>query len=202
MQVNWVAMRPSDHSKAASDDELVDSLVKGQMAAFDELYGRYKRLVYGYLHRMLGKRSDLADDLFQVTWSQVARKASTYKGPNKFRGWLLQITRNAVNMHFRDHEKIEGESLEEDKIEYATPVELTVPSFEADVISRHELSRVLHALTQLPERQRLVITQWLTEECSYEELAHSHGLSLANTKSTLFRARKALSEILGRESDE
>ncbi|MFY0539817.1 sigma factor [Nannocystis pusilla] len=46
------------------DEELVVALRDGELAAFDRLYVRYERRLYGYIRRIVGE-SAVADDLFQ-----------------------------------------------------------------------------------------------------------------------------------------
>ena len=49
----------------------------GDVAAFEELYGRYRGPLYRYLLRQCGN-PDAAQDLYQETWARVIRARADY----------------------------------------------------------------------------------------------------------------------------
>jgi RNA polymerase sigma-70 factor (ECF subfamily) len=68
------------------------------------------------------------------------------------------------------------------------------PPAEAE---KEEVARILtHAIQQLPEFQREIITMFHVWDMSYEEIAEQKNLPVGTVKSRLNRARLALREIL------
>src|SRR5947207_3349764 len=59
----------------ADRTELLDGLRRGDAAAFDRVYARYRDRIYGFLRRLTGGDRPLTDDLFQETFLKLARAA-------------------------------------------------------------------------------------------------------------------------------
>ena len=82
------------------DAEIVAGLRRGEGATFDRAYQRYHRAIYSFLLRLCGRR-DVAEDLFQETWIQVARHAVRLVEDTDLRAWLYTIARNRHRSHRR-----------------------------------------------------------------------------------------------------
>ena len=61
-----------------TDEELFIDLSKGNLAAFDELYRRYERRLFGYIMHKLGDYSE-AEDVFHEVFMAVLRYDSVEK---------------------------------------------------------------------------------------------------------------------------
>src|SRR5213080_2166201 len=79
-----------------SDAELIQRTGAGDHTAFEKLYQRYARPVFGLALRRLGDRGR-AEDALQETFVSVWRSAGTYK-PERGPGapWLYAVARNAI----------------------------------------------------------------------------------------------------------
>ena len=79
-----------------SDGELIERTGQGDRAAFDKLYRRYSRPVFGLALKRLGDRGR-AEDAVQETFVSIWRSARTYK-PERGPGapWLYGVARNAI----------------------------------------------------------------------------------------------------------
>ena len=75
------------------DDMLIARYRDGEVAAFDELVGRYKSELFAYLCSMSNSRED-AEDLFQETFVRVIAALPRYRSEGKFRRWLFRVARN------------------------------------------------------------------------------------------------------------
>src|SRR5579884_922643 len=79
-----------------SDAELIQRTGAGDKTAFEKLYRRYARPVFGLALRRLGDRGR-AEDALQETFASVWRSARTYspeRGPGA--PWLYGVARNAI----------------------------------------------------------------------------------------------------------
>lgn len=169
-----------------SDDELMQELKAGNKQAFRELYGRHSGLVMGYVMRFCPGNRALAEDVQQEVWMRVLRAVARYEGKGQYRAWLLTISRNTAFNHLGRQLTLHDEPAEsEAKIDSGTDLEL-------DFADKVDASRVREAIDALPDSQRVVLTLWLVEEASYEEICSSTGLSEPSVRSLLFRAKKAL----------
>src|SRR5215467_5829597 len=81
---------------AISDAELIQRTGAGDQTAFELLYRRHARPVFGLALRRLGD-SGRAEDAVQDTFASVWRSARTYR-PERGVGaaWLYTVARNAI----------------------------------------------------------------------------------------------------------
>lgn len=85
--------RPRTTARLATDDELIACYRHGDVLAFSTLYARHKRVVFGYLLRVLGDRSR-AEDVHQETWLQVVQLLERYRAGSAFKTWLFTLARS------------------------------------------------------------------------------------------------------------
>ena len=78
----------------------------GSESAFRELVGRYVDLVYSTALRQVGGDTQMAEDITQLVFLQLARKARTLGGQVMLGGWLHQTTRKvAANCRRTEHRR-------------------------------------------------------------------------------------------------
>ena len=74
-----------------SDEALYERLVGGEMAAFDQLYERYERPLFGFVLKHVRNRAE-AEDLLHEAFMGVLKQRRAEQG--SFRAWLFQVARN------------------------------------------------------------------------------------------------------------
>src|SRR3954463_8254189 len=81
---------------SVSDADLIRRVARRDANAFEALYRRYARSVFGLALRRLGDRMT-AEDAVQETFAAIWRSARTYK-PDRGAGapWLYAVARNAI----------------------------------------------------------------------------------------------------------
>ena len=77
-----------------ADYQLIKQFLKGNEFAFETLYARYKKSLYGFLNNLIKNQSD-ADEIFSDTWIKVIDQLPKYRDDGKFSAWLFRIARNA-----------------------------------------------------------------------------------------------------------
>ncbi len=165
------------------DDDLLVRIARGDRVAFDVLYQRYVRSVFGLALRKLGDRTR-AEDAVQDVFAAVWRSAGSYKpdrGPAA--PWLYAVARNAVTDRLRAR--------------VDTPAEVPDrPSLEAGPAERAEEAdvsfRVHRALEELPEREREVVELAYWSGLSQSEVAEFLHIPLGTVKT---RTRSALAHL-------
>src|SRR5215468_2734684 len=84
----------SDEQRVEKDDrQLVDRMASKDAAALDAFYGRYNRIAFSLILRIVGNREDSEDvltDVFWQVWQQAPRYDSSRGKPI---AWLLTIAR-------------------------------------------------------------------------------------------------------------
>src|SRR3954452_3772184 len=99
----------ADRYAAARDGDLIRRVARRDANAFEVLYRRYARPVFGLALRRLGDRMR-AEDAVQETFAAVWRSARTYK-PDRGAGapWLYAVARNAIVDRARNRTEPPGE---------------------------------------------------------------------------------------------
>ncbi len=170
-----------------SEGELMKLLADGNRSAFQELYARYGKIVFGYSIRILKNRAT-AEDITQEVWIKTVRLAASFRGEGSVKGWLLKITRNTALNHFRSLKT--SVAYEESQIEDNGQPE----DSENNLLRILEINELKERIQELPEAQRVALVLWISERLSYEEIATEMGLSEVAVKSLIFRARRSLEQ--------
>ena len=167
----------------ATDDELILRTGTGDRAAFEQLYRRYARSVFGLALRRLGDRTR-AEDAVQETFASIWRSARSYR-PERGPGapWLYAVARNAIV----DRSRVRSEppmEAPDAAVDEAGPPELAEQGWVA--------WRVHRALEELPEREREVVALAYWSGLSQSEVAEFLGIPLGTVKT---RTRSALGRL-------
>lgn len=188
-----------------SDGELVQRAKEGDLNAFETLVNRHERRIWT-LAKQLVQHDEDAADITQDAFLTALEHLHELRDGDRFGAWLKQI---AVRLAYRVLERRKrmpthsleamlGESTEEDEESFPHP-ELIADwrdSPEA-LLQRKETMRIIEqALRELPAKYRTVF--WLrdVEQLSTRETAEALGISEANVKVRLLRARLMLREKL------
>jgi len=83
--------------------------------------------------------------------------------------------------------------------ENLVPAESTTP--ESILIEQADRAMVQWALAELPVPAREILLLCEVEEMSYQEIAETLAIPIGTVMSRLFRARKALRDLLRKQSD-
>ncbi|HEV2247353.1 MAG TPA: sigma-70 family RNA polymerase sigma factor [Terriglobia bacterium] len=190
---------------ATPDTELVECAKKGDLDAFEALTNRYERRVYSLALRILRQEQD-AEDVTQQTFLSALENLGGFRGEASFSTWLLRIATHAALKIIRKRKGLNTVSLEEATEGTNDSDAFPHPEYIADwrqspeeLVHKNEIKRLLdEALEQLDEKHRLVFILRDVEGLSITETAEALGLSEANIKVRLLRARLQLRELLTR----
>ena len=177
------AVRP----ERASDAYLLTLIARGDGDAFEQLYRRYVRTVYGFALRRLGDR-ERAEEAVQEVFASVWRSARSYR-PDRGPGarWLFAVARNAVIDRFRARPDAVGDVPE-------------FPAADAGPEERAEAGwvawRVHRALEELPESERVVLELAYWSGLSQSEVAEFLNIPLGTVKTRTRSGLARLAELL------
>ena len=188
-----------------TDDELVQRAKAGDLAAFESLTTRHERWIYSLAMRMLRHEQD-AEDVTQQTFLSVVQNLEGFRGEASFSTWLLRIATHAALKIIRKRKGLDLVSLEEATEASEQHDSTPHPEYIADwrqspekLVEKREIQVLLdEALGRLDEKPRAVFLLRDVEGLSIKETAEALGISEANTKVRLLRARLQLREQLTR----
>lgn len=186
-----------------SDEALVRRAKAGDLDAFEALTARYERQVYSLARRMLRHEQD-AEDVTQQTFLSLIEHLGGFREEARFATWLMRIATHAALKVIRKRQGLDTVSLEAATEPQDDPEAMPHPEFIADwrespsrLVEQHETRRLIDdALARLDEKHRLVFLLRDVEGWSVRETAQALGLSEANVKVRLLRARLQLRERL------
>ena len=179
-------------AKTLPDEELARRAAGGDRDAFTELARRHgdrmARLATRYLHREADVQ-DAVQDAFLNAW----RHAPRFRGDAAFTSWLHRITANACLMTLRRTKRRPEHPLGDIAIELASD-----PSQLPDaLLANRQLSHALRtAIDDLPDNYRDVFVRADLHHQTMREIADGTGLTVANVKTRLHRARRVLRQAL------
>jgi RNA polymerase sigma-70 factor (ECF subfamily) len=187
------ALSPKPDDGDAADATLVRQLLQRDMRAFERLYDRYGRLVYGLVFRIVqqaGTAEEIVQDVFLQLWRNAARY-DALRGP--FLPWLLTMARNRALDNLRL--KSERQRRREDQTE-ELPSICAVPQFEKELDQKRRASRIRELLTSLQPQQKRAIELAYFEGLTHTEIADTLQEPLGTVKSWirngLLRLREGL----------
>lgn len=181
---------------------LIQASVKGEVAAFGELYRLYAENIYRYFFyrvRQDSEAQDLTAQVFLNAWQAIRRYRQT---EIPFLVWLYAIARNLLLNHnrqnrVRDSHEAAGETLVEQVADLSTgndPLRAALRQSENEGLVR--------AFEQLNEEQQQVIYYRFVENWSHTEVARAMRKSEGAIRALQFRALESLRRIMGAGSEE
>src|SRR5690242_17408120 len=183
-------------SETVSDHALVAAVRHGDDRGFEALYQRYHRRIHAYVFGMV-KDHQRAEDVTQEVFVSALRRMRATERPIAFKPWIYEIAKNACIDQFRRSRRAEEVSYDADEgMGAADYGRLTSSDATPDVAMerRQDLDHLRGALGGLSEAHHQILVMREFEGLSYREIGDRMGMSRPSVESTLFRARKRLTE--------
>jgi RNA polymerase sigma-70 factor (ECF subfamily) len=184
------ATMPAVAANDVTDGELIRRTGDGDRNAFEALYRRYSRPVFGLALRRLGDRGR-AEDAVQETFASIWRAARSYR-PERGPGapWLYAVARNAII----DRSRVRNEPPTDPPEEASTDIG---PDERAE--AGWTAWRIHRALEELSPNERSVIELAYWSGLSQSEVAEYLGIPLGTVKT---RTRAALAHLADQLEEE
>ena len=197
-------------SKPDSDEirgayaRLVRDAAAGDQEAMEQLLVRAQEVAYRVSLLVCGHTDD-AEDVMQDALLKTYQYVNRIQDPDAFRTWLYRTVRNACLMTRR---RRVGEPARYESIERARDDgrEGSAPAIEVEDRARAADDRLIdawigerlrRALQHLPRSYRAIVVLREIEGLSTKDVASLTGISEANVKTRLHRARTRLRKELG-----
>jgi len=194
-----VAPAASVELRPKVDEQFLESLKRGEAAAFDRLVKERSGDIYALLYR-LTEDAEEARDLTQETFLRAFQSIGRFRGDADLKTWIYRIAINQARNRWRWWRRRRREvhvSLDADRGQAEQPLSasLAAPSEinpEQETLA-HEREAVLRAaLKTLGRSYREAVILRDVEGLSYEEIAAALEISIGTVKSRLSRGRLEL----------
>ena len=170
-----------------NNNDIIAGCVKKDRNAQKSLYEKYAAKMFGFCLRYSNSRAD-AQDLLQDGFIKVFDSIATLKEASQLEGWMSRIFINLAMSKFRKSSR--GPVMVE-------VIDVLDDSEEVSIDDEPmEVNEVLNCLMALPEKYRVVLNLYAIDKLSHKEISETIGISIANSKSLLFRARVMLKELV------
>jgi len=174
------------------EPRLVRKVQRGDERAFGELVERYLDSGYAAALALLGNPHD-AEDAVQNAFIRALERIDQLKPGSPFGPWFYRVLRStALNLRrresLRSHDELPGSASSGSD-----------PGRDFDRELNRE--RVLAALAELPEMQRMAVTLYDLEGYSHEEVAAILEIAVGTSRAHVHHGRKALRRRLGEDGE-
>jgi RNA polymerase sigma-70 factor (ECF subfamily) len=179
-----------------------------QADAFETVYAANHRKICGLLTRMAGPQD--AEDLVQITFAKAAHALPEFRGEAEVSTWLHRLAVNVALDWLRSRAAHEAEltvsmpePCVEDKTGDLTGAAAIEPlrSPEQEVARKDTHSCIRGEIAKLAEPYREILTLSFLGELDDHQIAGALGLTLANAKVRLHRARQEFKKIIAARCD-
>lgn len=193
-----------ENGSDGGDATLVRQARGGDKHALEALLRRHQYWLYNVALRMFQVRED-AEDATQEVLIRIATHLSSFRGDSAFRTWAYRIAAN----HFLDRKRSKAEEAVHDFVCYAGYLEQAAdgdlgelqgfdsPQEREAVVEEARLSCMIGMLLCFTREQRLVFILGEILDVGDALGAEAMGLSRANFRQQLHRARQQLNSFLG-----
>lgn len=160
-----------------TDEELMFLYQSGEEEAFNELFFRYEKKLFGYLKMRLSQQE--AEEVFQDVFRKVHEFRHRYDVSYPFAPWFFTLTRNVVIDFYRKNRKVEKTSFDET---------ILIEEEEKEHISELDLSSLSL------ENQKIISMRYF-EGKEFSDMAQELNLTEVNVRKKISRAVQKLKKL-------
>ena len=166
----------------STDLELAARLKKGDSRALREAYNAYSKKLYPVCLRYMGNEM-AAQDALQDAFIRIFERIGQYRGDGPLGGWMRTVVVTMCLQHIRAQKAVWVELGHEAEAASTSPF---------DALNDLAATDLLRLIQQLPNGYREVFNLHAIEGYRHDEVAEMLGISEANSKVRLNRARQML----------
>ena len=157
--------------------------------AFGELVVRFQDMAFAYAFAVLGD-AYLAEDVAQEAFINAWHRLSQLREPDAFPGWFKRVVSTQCNRLLRT------KKLQFVGADSAAETETSDPDPHFSAERRQLVRKVLNAISDLPEKQRIVTLLFYVNEFSQNEIGRFLALPISTVNKRLYTAREKLKETM------
>jgi RNA polymerase sigma-70 factor (ECF subfamily) len=173
-----------------NDKALVESLQRGDVRAFDQLFGNYAKRLYAFGFKYLRSKED-AEGLVQDVFMKIWENRKKLNKDSSFKSYLFTIAYNDICSIFRKRT-----TKREFQEEFTQKLTGSVSKTEESVDYKSVLEEVDRLIEQLPENQKKVLLRRKNQGLSSKEIAEELKLSPRTVDNYMSAAIKFLKSRL------
>lgn len=165
-------------------------VLKGDTSAFSYFVDSYQDMAITIAYRICNNMQD-TEDIVQDAYVKAFHNLHSFRMTSKFSTWFYRIVYNTA---------INNTKMPEAKYSYLDYDEIDSSVYDIDIsaeLEKEELNRIVNiAMEKLSPDESVILTLFYLEENPIKDIALICGISEANTKVKLHRARKQMKQIV------
>jgi RNA polymerase sigma-70 factor (ECF subfamily) len=185
--------------RSAAEDQFLERLRRGEVAAFERLVTEYSGDVYALLYRLTADAEE-ARDLTQETFLRTFQSISRFRGEANLKTWIYRIAVNQARNRWRWWRRRKREvtvSLDATDETHEQPLSATLRNEDAidpeqETLAREREGQLRQALLGLRHSYKEAVILRDVDGFSYEEIADTLQISIGTVKSRISRGRLEL----------
>lgn len=170
----------------------IQKILKGDTSAFSYFVDTYQDMAITIAYRICSNRQD-AEDIVQNAFVKAFHNLHTFRSDSKFSTWFYRIVYNTAisqiktsifNTEFIDYRQMDTEDSYSDW------------DIINEIEENEQKATISKAMDMLPKDESLLLSLYYIDDNPVKEIVKIVGLSEANVKVKLHRARKRLGDII------
>lgn len=160
---------------------------------FKQIYDEVFPIVARVVFRVCNDQ-DVAEELCHDAFIKLYERIDQFPDKDQAKYWLIRVAKNHALNHIKRKQR---ERRAYEKV-LALP-EQHLPGGEETLIRSESAEQVQAALAKLPENLRVILVMKEYGDMNYRDIAKTLGISEANVKVRVFRARQKLAGLLAQD---
>jgi RNA polymerase sigma factor (sigma-70 family) len=161
-----------------SDESLMIKYVAGDYQAFERLYQRHSKKIYGYILMKI-KNPEESQEIFQTTFRKLHGSLDKYKPGMPFLPWIFTICKHTLIDNRRKAQNITTYQFNVDDIDSFGS---ETPKFEKDSLSNVE------GYDQLKAKEKEILNLKFSKDYDFDQIALELGYTALNARKLSSRA--------------
>ncbi|MCX6800267.1 MAG: RNA polymerase sigma factor [Candidatus Falkowbacteria bacterium] len=169
------------------DRNLIISLNKGDLKAFDKIVVFYQKIIYNHLYRFINNADDAAD-LTQETFIKVYKNKDKIDLNKNFKSWLYMIATNTAYDWLKKKKRQPNFEELDEVVEFET----NSPQSSYYNIEQLKIMDLENALKAIKPNAENILRLYYEQGFTYQEIAEILNIPINTVKTNLSRAKKEL----------
>ncbi len=166
-------------------DLIARVLARDDRHAFAELVRRHQSALRGFLRRVTGGDSALADDLAQETFIEAYKGLARFSGTSSFETWIAAIGYNRFRQYLRKRRE-----------QPVAEVEDAASDDDSGTVRPGLATDMDEAMSHLRSEERAALELCYARGLSHQEAAQVMGCPTGTVKTHILRAKEQLRQLL------
>lgn len=175
-----------------NEKQQIHKVLKGDTSAFGYFVDTYQDMAVTIAFRVCGNKQD-AEDIVQNAFVKAFHNLHTFRADSKFSTWFYRIVYNTAITETR------GNVHSTEFVDYKQ-IDMNDSYSDMDTMARIEENErkelIDRAMERMPKDEAVILTLYYLEDNSVKDIVQITGLTDANIKVKLHRARKRFADTI------